>query len=70
MEDKLNGDENKEKLEWFVSLMKRIVQVMPCKKQRTMLVGSLFDVWEETILGLHEDVHAVSGKSLAPVARR
>lgn len=60
MEDKLNGDENKEKLEWFVSLMKRIVKVMPCKKQRTMLVSSLFDVWEETILGLHEDVHAVS----------
>ena len=58
MEENLGGDEKKEKLEWFVNLMKRILKVMPCVKQRTLLVCSLFDIWEETILGLHDDIHA------------
>ena len=56
--------EYNQKLEWFVGLMKRILKVMPCKKQRGLLVASLFEVWEETILGLHEDAQALSGKSL------
>ena len=58
MEENLGGNENKEKLEWFVNFMKRILKVMPCAKQRALLVCSLFDVWEETILGLHDDIHA------------
>ena len=64
IEDKLVGNEKTEMFDWFVSLMTRILKMMPCKKQRAVLVSSLFDVWEETILGLHEDVHALSSKSL------
>ena len=63
IEDKLGGNEKKEMPDWFVSLMTRILKMMPCKKQRAFLVSSLFDVWEETILGLHEDVYGVPSKS-------
>ena len=58
MEENSGGNENKEKLEWFVNLMKRILRMMPCAKQRALLVCSLFDVWGKTILGLHDDIHA------------
>ena len=65
IEDKLAGSEKtKTKMyDWFVNLMTRILNMMPCKKQRAILVSSLFDVWEETLVGLHEDVHALSSKS-------
>lgn len=62
MEHKTSRGESEENLQWFVKLMKRILKVISCEKQRIILVNSFFDVWEETILGLNDDIHAASGK--------
>ena len=62
MENKPTGYESSSDLDWFVKLMKQILKVISCEKQRRILVGSLFDVWEETILGLNEDIHSATSK--------
>ena len=66
MENKNTECEIKADLEWFVSLIKQVMKFFSCDKQKQMFVASLFDVWEETIIGLNEDIHSVSSKCRLP----
>ena len=61
MENKGSSSEIKSDLEWFVKLIKQVLKFLSCEKQKQMFVASLFDVWEETIVGLNEDILAFSG---------
>ena len=50
------------RLENFLGLLKDVLTATANYKEQLSLISALFNVWEENILSLSEDLHQDSGK--------
>lgn len=55
------GHGKSRKLDTFVSLVKRMVNAMPGYKNKVSFAMSLFNVWEENIISLTEEIQDDAG---------